>query len=103
MNSRTGVLLVVAVAAAVGIACGLGSAWVIFSYRLPNGNNYWGLAPSAISILVYAAFVALRFRTSPSPIWKVVSLAVGGMLVLLAVESIPIIVIGCRYGACIDL
>jgi hypothetical protein len=101
MNSRTGVL--VAIATAVGIACGLGSAWVIYSHRLPNGSNYWGLAPPAISILVYAAFVALRFRASQTPIWKVALVAVGGLLVLIAVESIPIIMIGCCYGACIDL
>jgi hypothetical protein len=101
VNSRTGVLVVVATA--VGIACGLGSAWVIYSQHLPNGSNYWGLAPSAISILVYAAFVAPRFHTSEIPIWRVVLVAVGGLLILIAVESIPIIMIGCRYGACIDL
>jgi hypothetical protein len=103
MNSRTSVPIVVAVATALGIVCGLGSAWVIYSQRLPNGSNYLGLVPSAISILVYAAFLTLRFHTNETPIWKLVLAAVGGLLVLIAVESIPIIMIGCRYGACIDL
>ena len=101
MNSRNGAPIVVAVA--LSIASGLGSAWVIYSQRLPNGRNYWGLAPSAISLFVYAAFVALRFHKNEAPMWKLVLVAVGGLFVLIAVESIPIIMIGCRYGACIDL
>jgi hypothetical protein len=103
MNSKTGVLVVVTVAVAVGVACGLGSAWVIYSQHLPNNSNYWGLAPSAISILIYAAFVAMRSSAKETAIWKVVLAGVAGLLILIAVESIPFLMIGCRYGECIDL
>jgi uncharacterized membrane protein (UPF0136 family) len=101
MNPRTGLLVLVATP--LGIACGLGSAWVIYSQRLPHGSNYWGLAPSAISILVYAAIVGPRLHESEMPMPKLGLVAVGGLLVLIAIESIPIIMIGCRYGACINL
>jgi hypothetical protein len=102
MDSRNAVSIEVAVAAALGIASGLGSAWAVYSHRLPNDGNYWGLAPTVISLLVYAAILTLRLSKN-EPIWKLAVVVVVGLIVLIAVESIPIIMIGCRYDACINL
>ena len=104
MESRNNVPIKVAVATALGITSGLVSAWVIYSFHLPNGGSYWGLAPTAISLLVYAAAVAPRLIGAKTPIWQVVVTVITGLAALMTVGSILIIMmIGCRYDACINL
>ena len=103
MESRNSVPIGAAVATVLGVTAGLASAWVIYSFHLPNGGNYWGLAPTAISVVVYAAIVALRLSNAKAPIWQVVVTVIAGLVVLMTVGSILTIMIGCRYGACINL
>ena|ERR1700749_4344630 len=103
MESRSSVSIKVAVATALGIASGLGSAWLIYSLHLPNDSNYWGVAPTLISLWVYGAIAALRLRRSETPTGILVVTVVAGLIVLVTVESVPIIMIGCRYDACINL
>jgi hypothetical protein len=103
MESKNGVSIEAAVATALGITSGLISAWVIYSLHLPNGSNYWGFAPTAISFLVYAAIAALRLSNVETPIWKLVLAVIAGLTVLMTVGSVLIIMIGCRYDACINL
>jgi hypothetical protein len=103
MEFRNSVPIKVTVATALGITSGLVSAWVVYSFHLPNGGNYWGLAPTAISFLVYAAVAAPRLSNAKTPIWQVVVTVIAGLVVLMTVGSILFIMIGCRYDACINL
>jgi hypothetical protein len=103
MHYRKSVPIETAVATALAISCGLASAWVIYYFHLPNGGNYWGLAPPAISLLAYAAILARRLSLAKTPIWQVAIAVIAGLLVLLTVGSILTIMIGCHYGACINL
>jgi peptidoglycan/LPS O-acetylase OafA/YrhL len=84
MESRNSVSIKVAVAVALGIASGLGSAWLIYSLHVPNDSNYWGLAPTAISLLVYGAIAALRLSKNETPTGILVVAVVAGLIVLVS-------------------
>jgi hypothetical protein len=103
MELRNSVSFKVAAATVLGIASGLGSAWLIYSLRLPSDGNYWGFAPTVISFLVYGVIAALHLSKNERPIGILVVAVVAGLIVLVTVESIPIIMIGCRHDACINL
>jgi hypothetical protein len=103
MDSRNGASIQVAVATALGIVSGLGSAWLIYFLHPPNGSNYWGLAPTPISLLVYGAVAALRLSKAKAPTGILVATAIAGAVVLVTFGSLLIIMIGCRYDACINL
>jgi hypothetical protein len=55
MQSRRTASLEVTVAAALGIATGLASAWIVFSIHLPAYLNYLGLFPTVASLVVFGA------------------------------------------------
>jgi hypothetical protein len=101
MESRN--VVSIEAAAALGITSGLASAWVVYSLHIPNAGNYWGLTPSAISFLVYGAIAALRLSNVDTPIWKLAVAVIAGLIVVMTVGSVLIIMIGCRYDACINL
>jgi hypothetical protein len=103
MELGNSISIKVAIATGLGIASGLGSAWLIYSLHLPKDSNYWGMAPTVISFLVYGAIAALRLSKNETPTGILVVAVVAGLIALVTIESIPIITLGCRYDACINL
>jgi len=103
MQSRHSASLEVTVAAALGIATGLVSAWIVFSIHLPAYLNYSGSFPTAASLVVFGAIAVIRLSNAAMPIWKIVVALLCGLAVVLIVGSVLIQMIGCRYDACINL
>jgi hypothetical protein len=103
MQSGRTASLEVTVAAALGIATGLVSAWIVFSIHLPAHLDYSGLFPTVASLLVFGAIVATRLSNVAAPIWRIVVAIFCGLAVVLTIGSVLIQMIGCRYDACINL
>jgi hypothetical protein len=103
MQSRRTASFEVIVAAALGIATGLVSAWIVFSIHLPAHHSYTGLLPTVASPLVFGAIVATRLSNVATPSWGIVVAIFCGLAVVLTIGSVLIQMIGCRYDACINL
>jgi len=64
---------------------------------------YWGLFPTVASLAVFGAISGIPLSKVATPKLKMAVALICGLAAVLIIGSVLIQMIGCRYGACIDL
>jgi len=78
-------------------------AWPIFATRMPSHIPYAAFLPSAGLLIVYSALAAVSFRWKEDSIVISIAATLVGLLLASVVGGLLIILIGCRFDACINL
>jgi hypothetical protein len=90
-------------AALFSLLVGALGAWMVFSQGYHEQSESIGLLPLAASFLLFVGFALIRLTRITKSNVQVALATLCGIAVVAVAGPVLTIVVGCRYGACINL
>ena len=91
------------IAVVLSVAVGSVSAWWIYSTMDAQQLVAFGRAPSILSLLMFVALALFRLTRLKVSMPAIATATLCGLFVVAITGSVPILIIGCHYGSCINL
>ena len=92
-----------ATAAVFAAAAGPLSAWLCYLTLAPRQLAAFGLAPFALSLLLFGTFALFRLPRLGASVFTIALTTLGGLAGVVVGAFVSILLVGCRFGYCINL